>query len=176
MDRRDAQPRRVVDVGVLEAAAFAYPALVDLVVLVRCDPDQLPAALPLRHAASDRAPGADGRRMRHVPRPRLEAPHARREGTDGTQVDDVAAEDGLEGLVELAGDEGLHAALVGRQLLLPRDLVVVPRAAVAQHAALAVERNLVRERDRLLEMQARAVGPGCRAAVPGREVLQRALA
>src|SRR5207302_9644750 len=144
--------RGVVAGGVVEAAAVAGRPLVDVVVLVRGDPHELAAPLPLRHAAADRAPGADRRGAGHVPRPRLETPHARREGADGAQVDDVAAEDGLQRLVELARDERLNAALVGRQLLLPGDLVVVPRAPVAEHAPLAVERDLVRGRDRLLEV------------------------
>ena len=54
-DGRRAQPGRVVDVGVVEATAVADPALVDLVVLVGRNPDQLSAALPLRHAAAHRA-------------------------------------------------------------------------------------------------------------------------
>src|SRR5207247_6063403 len=103
-----------------------------------------------------------------------EAPDPRREGTDRAEVDDVATEDRLQGLVELAGDERLHAALVSRQLLLPRDLVVVARAPVAEHASLAIERNLVGERDRLLEVQARAVEPAGGIAMPEREVVQRA--
>src|SRR6266550_2448668 len=114
--------------------------------------------------------------MRHVPRPRLKAPDTRRQGTDGAEVDDVPAEVRLQGLVELAGDERLHAALVSRQLLLPCDLVVVTRAPVAQHASLAVERDFVGERDRLLEVQARAVDPAGGVAMPEREVLQRAFA
>src|SRR5260370_28116372 len=77
--------------------------------------------------------------------------------------------------VELAGDEGLDAALPDRQLLLPGDLVVVARAAVAEDAALAVERDVLGERDRLLEVQAGAVGPGRAGPPPGSGGLQRAL-
>src|SRR4029077_11566296 len=175
-DRGGAQTLRIVDVRVVEAPSVADPALVDLVVLVRCDPHQLVAPLPLRHAAAHGAFRADGLGVRHVPRPRLEAPHARREGADWAEVDDVAAEDRLQRLVELARDERLHAALVGRQLLLPRDLVVVARAAIAEDAALAVERDLVRKGDLLLEVKSRAVDAAGRVAMPEGEVLQGAFA
>jgi hypothetical protein len=151
------QAGRVVDVGVLEAAAIADPALIDVVVLVRRNPDELATALPLRDAAADRASRADGRGLRHVPRARFEPPYAGGEGAHGAKVDDVAAEDRLQGLVELAGDERLHAALVGGQLLLPRDLVVVASAPVAEHAALAVQGDLLGEWYRLLEVEARPV-------------------
>src|SRR5207247_11265427 len=107
-----------------------------------------------RDAAPHRALRAHGCRVSHVPRPRLEAPDARGEGADGAEVDDVAAEDRLQRLVELARDERLHAALVGGELLLPRDLVVVARAPVAEHASLPVEGDLVGERDRLLGVPA----------------------
>src|SRR5260370_16131115 len=82
----------------------------------------------------------------------------------------------MQRLVELAGDGGLAAALPDRELLLPGDLVVVARAAIAEDAALAVERDVLGERNRLLEMQARAVDPARRIPVPEREVLKRALA
>src|ERR1700716_3298582 len=135
-----------------------------------------PPALPHSDAAADRALRADARRVIHVPRPRLEAPDAGGEGADRAEVDDVAAEIRLQGLVELARDVGLHAALADRQLLLPGDLVVVAGAAVAQHAALAVQRDVLRQRDRLAEMEARAVDPARRVPVAESEVLQRTLA
>ncbi len=114
--------------------------------------------------------------MRHVPWPRFKPPHPGGECAYGTEVDDVAAEDRLQRLVELARDERLHASLVGRELLLPRDLVVVARAAETQDAAFAVERDLVGQRDRLLEVEPRPVDPARRVAVPECEVLQRTLA
>src|SRR5204862_8297152 len=76
----------------------------------------------------------------------------------------------------LAGDVAVDATLVGGQLLLPGDLVVVARAAVAEHAALAVEGDLVGELDRLLEMQPGRVDAAGRIAVPERVVLEGALA
>src|SRR5260370_10629686 len=82
----------------------------------------------------------------------------------------------MQRLVELAGDIRLHGALVRCQLLLPGDLVVVARAAVAENAALAVERDVLRERAWLLEMESRPVDAAGRISVPEREVLQRALA
>src|SRR5487761_1518964 len=62
------------------------------------------------------------------------------------------------------------------ELLLPRHLVVVASAAVAEHAALAIEGDVRREGDRLLEVKARAVDAARRIAVAEGEVLQRALA
>src|SRR5712692_3828336 len=70
----------------------------------------------------------------------------------------------------------MHAALGDRELLLPRHLVVVARAAIAQHAALAIQGNVRREWDRLLEVKARAVDAAGGIPVAEREVLQRALA
>src|SRR5439155_9297456 len=103
---------------------------------------------------------------------RLEALHARRLSSDLAQVDEFAAEDRLQGLVELARDVRLHTAVVGGQLLLPCDLVVVARAPIAQHAALAVERDVRRKGNRLLEVEARAVDAADRVPVAEREVLQ----
>src|ERR1700716_3126677 len=90
-----------------------------------------PPALPHRDVAADRALRADARRVIHVPRPRLEAPDAGGEGADRAEVDDVAAEVRLQGLVELARDVRLHAALPDSKLLLPGNLVVVARAPIA---------------------------------------------
>ncbi len=140
--RRD-QAVGAVHVRVVEAAPVADPALVDVVVLARRDAHQLAAPLPQRDVAADRAFRAHAGRVRHVPRPRLEAPHARGEGADGAEVDDVAAEYRLQRLVELACDVRVHSALADGQLLLPRDLVVVARAAIAEHAALTIERDVL---------------------------------
>src|SRR6202011_6022342 len=125
-------------------AAVADPALVNVVVLTRGHANQLAASLPHGDVAADRALRADARRVLHVPRPRLEAPDARCERADRAQVDDVAAEDRLQRPVKLARDVRLHAALAGGQLLLPGDLVVVARAAVAEDTALAVEGDVLR--------------------------------
>src|SRR5260370_5916528 len=73
----------------------------------------------------------------------------------------------MQRLVELAGDEGLDAALPDRQLLLPGDLVVVARAAVAEDAALAVERDVLGEPARLLEVQAGGSCPARMGPPPG---------
>ena len=175
LDGRNLQTVLVVDVRVLEPSAIADPAVVDVVVLMRGDPDQLPAPLPHRHVAADRAPGAHRLRVVHVPGAGLEAPHARGESADGAEVDDVPADRRLQRLVELAGDEGADAPLVDRQLLLPGDLVVVAGAPVAEHAALPVEGDPLRERDRLLEMESRRVDLAHRVRMPERVVLERAL-
>jgi len=75
-DARCPQSGRFVDVGVVEPAAVADPALVDVVVLMRGDADELAAALPLGHAAPDRALRADRRGVGHVPGPGFEPPDA----------------------------------------------------------------------------------------------------
>src|SRR5262249_2212139 len=83
----------IVGFGVVEAAAIAYPAFVDLVVLVSRDPHQLIAPLPERDAAADRTLRAHGAGVANSPGPRREPPHAAGQGADGAEVDDVAAED-----------------------------------------------------------------------------------
>src|SRR5439155_12110045 len=171
-----AKALRIIDVRVVKAAPVADPAFVDVVVLTRSDTHELTASLPEGNAAAVGALGADAAGLRHVPRPRLEPPHARREGADGAEIDDVAAEDRGQGLVELARDERLDAALAGRQLLLPRDLVVVASAPIAEHAALAIESDVRREGDRLFEVEPRPIDSARRVSVAECEVLQRALA
>src|SRR5207237_9867755 len=99
---RNAHPGGVMAVGVVEAAAVADPAVVDLVVLVGGDAYELVAALPEGHVAADRALRAHRRRVAHVPGTGFEPPDPAGEGTDREEVDDVAAEVRLQGLVELA--------------------------------------------------------------------------
>src|ERR1700716_4332424 len=64
-DGRSPKPGGLVDVRVVKAAAVADPALVDVAVLTRGDAHQLPAPLPHRHVAADRALRADARGVRH---------------------------------------------------------------------------------------------------------------
>ena len=71
--------------------------------------------------------------------------------------------------------------LVGAALLqvdehVAGDLLGEPRAALAQDAALAVQEDLRRDRDRLGERALDVDEPGARASVAHRLVLQRALA
>ena len=161
---------------VLEAPAVADPAVVDLDVLAGRHPHQFAPALPEVDVAADSAARADAGGVVHVPGSGLEAPDARRQCADRAEVDDVAAEDRLQRLVELRRDVGLNPSLVGGQLLLPGDFVVIARAAVAEHAALAVEGDPVTDRERLGKVQARLLDPAHRIAVAVGEVLQRALA
>src|SRR5262249_21577437 len=130
-DLRRTQALGRVDLYVVEAAAIADPAFINLVVLVRRHANQLVAALPKGDAAADSALRADGCSVIHVPGPGLEAPEPAGQRAHRAQVDDVAAEDRLERTVELTRDIGVHSALLGCQLLLPCDLVVVARAPVA---------------------------------------------
>src|SRR5207253_3587893 len=116
---------------------------------------------------------------RHVldlPRARLEAVLRRGEGADGAELDDVAGERRPVGLVLEGRDQRLRAAVARDQLAVLGDRLREARAAVAEDAALAVEGDRRRDRDRLLEG---ALGEGhARVAGPVAEgqVLQRALA
>src|SRR2546429_9642915 len=53
---------------------------------------------------------------------------------------------------------------------------VVASAPIAEHAALAIESDVRRERDRLFEVEPRPIDSARRVSVAEREVLQRALA
>ena len=69
-----------------------------------------------------------------------------------------------------------RAALAGDQLLVLRDVLREARAAVAEDAALAVERDQRRDRERLLVRALVEVEARVARAVAVRQVLQRALA
>ncbi len=70
----------------------------------------------------------------------------------------------------------LRAALAGDQLLVLRDVLREARAAVAEDAALAVERDQGRDRERLLVRALVEVEARVARSVAVRQVLQRALA
>ena len=85
-------------------------------------------------------------------------------------------EGGDVGAVVEGADEGAVAALEQLQLLVLGDLLAEAHAAVAEDAALAVDRDQRRELDRLLEV-ALVVDQAAFARAPAhRDVLQRALA
>ena len=111
-----------------------------------------------------------------LPGPRLEAVLGRGQRSDGAQLDHVARETTAIGLLLERRDHGGRAALARDQLLVLRDVLREAGAAVAEDAALAVERDQRRDRERLLvralvEVEARVAGP-----VAVGQVLQRALA
>src|SRR5581483_5957598 len=99
-----------------------------------------------------------------------------RERADRADLSHVAGERTAVRLVLERRDHGLRAAVDRDELAVLRDAVREARAAVAEDAALAVERDQRRDRDRLLERPLRERHPRVPGAVPERQVLQRALA
>ena len=160
----------------LEAAAIAQPALVDVRVGARDESQHgLGAAVDL-DVAADGAAVADRRGAHQVPRAGLEAVLATGQRADRAQLDRVAGEQRVVRLAVECGDLAVGAAIDGRQGFVARDLLVEADAAVAHDAALAVEHDLLAERERLFLVafffgEARGAG-----TVAERVVLERALA
>ncbi len=161
---------------VAEAALVAQPAVVDLVVIAREHAQHAFVADGQLDVALRRAAGADRARALDIPRARAEAVGARRQSPHRTELDDVAAERGDVRVAVERADIGRRAALVQHELIVLGDLLRVAHAAVAEDAALAVDRDQRRQLERLLEV---ALGLD-EAARPGSpavgDVLQRALA
>src|SRR4029450_14151505 len=101
--------------------------------------------------APARAEAADRRDVLDLPRPRLEPVLRRGQRADGAELDYVAGERCAIGLVLEGGDDRARAALRRDQLPCLGPVLREARAAVAEDAALAVERDRGRDRDRLLE-------------------------
>ena len=111
-----------------------------------------------------------------VPGPGAEAVGVAGQRPDRAEVGDVAVEGRDVGAVVEGADEGAVAALEQLQLLVLGDLLAEADAAVAEDAALAVDRDQRRELDRLLEV-ALVVDEAALARAPAhRDVLQRAFA
>ena len=159
-----------------EPALVADPALVDLRMVARQHARDLALARRRPGVAPDRAEAADRGDVLDLPRPRAEAVDGRGERAHRAQLDDVAGEVGAVRLVLERGDVRVRAAVQRHELPVLGDLLGEARAAVAEDAALTVERDQRRDRDRLVE---RALGVGhprrARPVAEG-EVLQRALA
>src|SRR6185436_1322963 len=128
-----------------------------------------------RGVAARGAECAHGGNVGDLPRPRLEAVLGRGQRSDGAQLDHVARETTAIGLLLERGDHGGRAALARDQLLVLRDVLGEAGAAVAEDAALAVERDQRRDRQRLVERALREAHAGRARAPAKREVLQRAL-
>ena len=119
---------------------------------------------------------ADRARALDVPRARAEAVRARGQRADRAELDDVAAERRDVRVAVERADERVRAALVQDQLVVLGDLLREAHAAVAEDAALAVDRDQRRELERLLEV-ALGLDEARRAGAPAvGDVLQRALA
>src|SRR5204863_3698983 len=161
--------------GIREPAFVAEPTAVDLGMVAGQDPSDLSLADRRRDVAADRAGGADGRDVLNVPGPRVEAVEAGGERAHGTELDDVAGERRAVRLVLERRDLGARTPIPRDQLPVLGDLVREPGAAVAEDAALAIERDERRDGDRLVEGQLRERHPRVPGPVAEREVLQRAL-
>src|SRR6185436_9025779 len=74
------------------------------------------------------------------------------------------------------GDLGPRAAVDRDELAVLRDALGEPRAPVAEDAALAVERDVRRDRDRLVGRELLERHPCAAGAGAERQVLERALA
>ena len=173
--RRDALGR--AEGLVAEAALVAQPAVVDLLVVAREHAHDLHV---VAHGQLDvalrRAHRADRPRALDVPGARAEAVGGRGERADGAELDDVAAEGRHVGAAVVGADEGVVAAIEEHELVVLGHLLREAHAAVAEDAALAVDRHERRQLERLLEValgldEARVAG-----APAVRDVLQRALA
>ena len=143
-----------------EAALVAQPALVELGVVARQHP--LDAALAHRGpgVAAGRAQAADRRDVVDLPRPGLEAVLGRGQRADRAELDDVPRERADVRLLLEGGDDRAGAALAGDQLLVLGHVAREAGAAVAEDAALAVERDQRRHRDGLLVGPLRQVEAG----------------
>ncbi len=142
------------------AAAVAEPAVVDLVVVAGEHPFHLLVADREADVALARAERADRARVLDVPGPGAEAVGVVGQRPDRADVGDVAVERGHVGAVVEGADEGAVAALEQLQLGVLGDLLAEADAAVAEDAALAVDRDQRREFDRLLEVALFVDHPG----------------
>src|SRR5262245_16009870 len=124
-----------------EASLVAQPALVDLRMVAGEDPLHLSLARRHVDVAADRAEAADAGNVLDLPRTGVEAIRRRGERSDGAELDHVPAERGAVRLVLEGGDLRRRAAIDGDELLVLRDDLAEARAAVAEDAALAVERD-----------------------------------
>ena len=170
------EPVLGAQVRVGEAALVADPALVDLGVVAGEDPLDLPLAHGRVDVAADGAEAADGRHVDDLPRPPLEAVLRRQQRADRAELGHVAGEGARVGQVLEGRDHRHRAAVGGDELAVLGDALAEARAAVAEDAALAVERDRGRDRDRLLEGELLEAHPRVAGPVAEGEVLQRALA
>src|SRR5205823_8185687 len=92
------------------------------------------------------------------------------------QLRDVAGERPAVRLVLERGDHRGGAAVRRDELPVLAHRLAEARAAIAEDAALAVERDRRRDRDRLLERELLVAHARVAGAVAERQVLQRALA
>ena len=118
----------------------------------------------------------DGGNVLDLPGPRAEAIGRRRQRADRAELEDVAGEVRAVGLVLERRDDGARAAVQRHELAVLRHALREAGAAVAEDAALAIERDQRRDRDRLVEGALGEAHPRRAGAPAEGEVLQRALA
>src|SRR5580765_24763 len=159
-----------------EASLVAEPALVDLWMVAGEDPLHLPFTCRDVDVAADGAEAAHARDVLDLPRPSFEAIRRRGERADGTELDHVPAERCAVRLVLERCDLSRGAAIAGDQLVVLGDDLAEARAAVAEDATLAVERDQWRDRDRLVERPLRERHACVARPVAEGQVLQRTLA
>ena len=121
-----------VDVVVAEAALVTGPEVVHLLVRQGLAANEVVAADLVRHRASDRAVATYARSRFQVPRPRDESVRLRRQSADGADLDRVAGEVTVEGLVVEREDLCAGTTVDELDELIPGDLVGEPHAAPAQ--------------------------------------------
>ena len=163
-------------VRVGEAALVADEPAVDLRVVPRLDPLHVSLARRRADVAAGRTEPAHGRDVLNLPWPRLEPILRRGQRPDRAELDHVPGEGRAIRVFAEGRDLRVRAAVPRDQLSVLRDVAREPRAAVAEDATLAVERDQRRHRDRLVERHLRERHPRRARAVPEGEVLQRALA
>ncbi len=159
-----------------ETALVADPALVDLRVVARLNALRLGLADGDGDVAADRTQAADSRHVGDLPRPPLEAVLRREQRADGAELRDVAGERSRVRDILERRDHGHGAAVGGDELAVLAHVRAEARAAVTEDAALAVERDRRRDRDRLLERLLLVLHPRVAGSVPEGQILQRALA
>src|SRR3954452_24240304 len=144
--------------------------------VAREDALDLPLARGRVDVAADGAEAADGRHVLDLPGARLEAVLRRRERADRAQLGDVAGEVAAVRLLLERRDHRLRAAVDRNELAVFGHVLAEAGAAVTEDAALAVERDQRRGRERLLERPLRERHAGVSGAVAERQILQWALA
>ena len=159
-----------------EAALVAEPALIDIGVIAREDSLDLAFAQRRPGVAARRAAGADRRHVDDLPRARLKAVGRRQQCADWAELGDVAREGVAVRLLVERRDDALSATLARDEFAVLGDIAREAGAAITEDAALAVEHDRRRDRQRLLVRTLRQRHARIAGAVAERQVLQRALA
>ena len=162
--------------GIREPSLVAEPAAIHVGMVAREDPLDLAFAHRRVDVAADGAETADGRHVLNVPRPCLEAELGRRERADRAELDHVARERRPVRIALERRNLGVGTTVSRHELVVFGNVRRESRAAITENAALAVERDQRRNRDRLFERDLRERHPCPARAIAEREVLQWALA